>query len=711
MIAPVPAHAAGPRVVLIGVPGLAWDDITPEGAPALHALTASASPGGISARAVANPSCPVDGWLTISAGTLADGADASCPSPREPGPDLRVPGWDTLRAVNGATIWKPPLGRLADAVARAGGCVTAVGPGAALAAADSTGRVARYARTVAEADFAACPVTIVAAGEIAEAYAGGREVTAARRAEAVRRADATVAAALGRAPEGATRLVTAVSDTEGPHLRPAFALGPAPGGGEFGSHVLTSPSTRRAGLVKVTDLTSTVLDAAGAPRPEGLADVAWRPSGVERGPDTAGLLSSADRRSRTVQDLAGPFFVAVGIAHLLAYGLLALAYRRTRGHGGPGRTAGNPRRERVLAAARTAAVVLGAVPVAMHLVNLLPWSLAPVPGIGLIAGIALVVAVVAAFARGRRGPLGPAVAIAAVTAGTITLDLLTGSNLQIDNFNGLYPINAGRSFGLGNEAFAVYVTAVLLALAALGERLRAAGRPRFAAAAVLVPGLGAVAVVGSPSWGADFGGVLALTPGVLLLTLLTARVRLTVRRVGGAVAAGAVAVLGLAWLDSLRPSPTHFGLFWDELVTGRAGETITRKLAMMLGSLGGPWATLLVVLPVLALTLAMAYGTRAAPPALRAAYAQAPALRHALLAVWLTIAAGFALNDSGAAVPGLALLLAFPLTLSAAATAASPPHPPPVPAELPETSEDLQAPGLPRPAEPPQDRPKPQPIS
>ncbi|HEX2806558.1 MAG TPA: hypothetical protein VHN80_10360, partial [Kineosporiaceae bacterium] len=79
-----PARVAGP-VVLIGTGGLRWDDVG-DTTPALFALLGEGAVGTLAVRSVGLSSCPVDGWLAVSAGRRA--AD----SPTAQGePDCRTP--------------------------------------------------------------------------------------------------------------------------------------------------------------------------------------------------------------------------------------------------------------------------------------------------------------------------------------------------------------------------------------------------------------------------------------------------------------------------------------------------------------------------------------------------------------------------------------------------------------------------------------------
>jgi len=182
--------------------------------------------------------------------------------------------------------------------------------------------------------------------------------------------------------------------------------------------------------------------------------------------------------------------------------------------------------------------------------------------------------------------------------------------------------------------------------------------------------VGAVAVVvdGHPSWGSDFGGVLALVPAFAVLGLLAARLRLTVPRVLATGAAAALLVGGFALLDYARPARerTHVGRFVDQLLDGSAGTVVTRKLGANLDLLTSGVLTLLVPLVVTVLAVLVLRP----PPVLARAYALSPALRPALIAVAVLAVLGTVVNDSGIAVAVQVFVLALPLTVAVVLRAA-----------------------------------------
>ena len=66
--APTDSSPEGPTV-LVGVAGLRWTDVNPTTVPHLWSMIGSSSVGSINVRTGAGPvTCPLDAWLTLSAG-------------------------------------------------------------------------------------------------------------------------------------------------------------------------------------------------------------------------------------------------------------------------------------------------------------------------------------------------------------------------------------------------------------------------------------------------------------------------------------------------------------------------------------------------------------------------------------------------------------------------------------------------------------------
>jgi hypothetical protein len=317
------------------------------------------------------------------------------------------------------------------------------------------------------------------------------------------------------------------------------------------------------------------------------------------------------------------------------------------------------------------AVVASTVPVSTFLANLLPWWRFPVPLLGVVASVgvfATAISMLALLGPWRRRLFGPLVVVCVTTMAVLAADVITGSRLQLSSLMGEQPVVGGRFFGMGNVTFALFATATLLLCTAVGSHLVTRGQPRLAAAAVAAIGLVAVIIDGSPWWGSDLGGPPALLPGVIILVLTALQVRLTWRRllaVGAVV--GAFVVL-LALLDWLRPaeSRSHLGRFVQTAIDGGAWDVVVRKLEQNVALLFGTPLLLLVPVALVLLTAVLARPDSHAAGPLRRSFGRVPLLRQGLIAVLVTWVIGFALNDSGAAIPAVGGTLALPLVLAVA---------------------------------------------
>jgi hypothetical protein len=314
-------------------------------------------------------------------------------------------------------------------------------------------------------------------------------------------------------------------------------------------------------------------------------------------------------------------------------------------------------------------VVAAAVPAATFLANLLPWWRFPVPMPAIVVSVALFVALIAAVALlgpWSRRLMGPLAVVSAATLLVLALDVMTGSRLQISSLMGLQPVVGGRFYGMGNVTFALFATSALLLCIAVADHYVRAGRPRVAAASVLVIGGAAVVVDGAPFWGADGGGPPALLPGLAYLVLAILGVRMTWRR--GLLIAGVTVALFLlvGFLDWLRPSDSrsHLGRFIQAILDGGALDIVQRKLEQNLAILFGSILTILVPIALAFVIYILARPTSWGSQALQRSYERAPVLRPGLIALLITLTIGFAINDSGVAIPANGAFIAVPLIIA-----------------------------------------------
>ena len=682
---PTAPKAAGQpgALVIIGTGGFSVNDLAPDATPTLWQLFREGAAAVTTARSGYSTTCPIDGWLSLSAGAPtgavrpgpagSDPAERPCPPIPTPalassGTATRVPDWTAYQEA--ARTDKAQLGLLGQALAERGTCVQAIGPGAAAAAAQPDGAVARYAAWSPDtllATLAACPVSIVDVGGVR----GPGNLPAGEIAEGTREAqlsaiDARIGAVLEAGPNGADYLITSMSDAGTvPRLRLAIARGP-----RFGPGTLESTATRQPGLIVGADVAATAVWLESATLPEGMTG---RPLTVvpaidasdSRARERVDALVDLELSTQRAHTLVGPFFFLIGGAAVLGLLVGMLAWRLTRG-----RLQGHQRLHRLARLERVATLAAG-VPVATFLISLLPWWRAPRPIVWLIAGVLLLagaLAWVAHWGRWGRRLAGPTAVVCAVTAAVIGVDVVAGSRLQLISLMGLQPVGGGRYFGMGNVSFALFGSAVLLLAAILAGSLLHTGRRGLALA--VVGGLGAVAVLvdGAPFWGADAGGPPALVVGVAVLLFAVHGGRPTLRRLAivGVVGVGLVALLAV--LDWLRPvqERTHLGAFVQRVVDGTAWEVIADKGRANLAVLLGADQALAPLVPVVVLALLYAVWrpqSRLGRP-LAPIWARRPSLRSGMLAVLALLIVAALINDSSVAIAAAAGPLVLPLLVS-----------------------------------------------
>jgi hypothetical protein len=358
------------------------------------------------------------------------------------------------------------------------------------------------------------------------------------------------------------------------------------------------------------------------------------------------------------------FFLAYGFGEGILFGLLALALRGGAEDG----------RRRRRAAYRVAGVFAGAIPAGTFLASLVPWWLLPHPALLLYVmalGWAALIAAVALAGPWRRDPFGPPGVVAAVTVVVIGLDVMTGSRLQLGTPFGLSALEAGRFYGVGNNALGIYgasgiLFAAWVAVAAglSGDSTRS-GRGRAVAAAAAVA-LFTVVASGWPGFGAKVGGTIAMVPAFLLLLAAVAGVRITVRRGTAIGVSGLVLVTGFALLDYFVPAtgPSDIGAFVGHVLHGGSGGIVQRKLSANIGSLTTTVYSPIVPAVVIVAALMLAWPARFRLRSLAAAFEALPLLRPALTAIWLVAVLGWVADDSGVTVAASAIPLALMLVIA-----------------------------------------------
>jgi hypothetical protein len=680
--------ARAEKVLLVGVPGLRWDDVGTGAMPALDRLAAGGAVAAMSVRTRSDTPTVGEGYASLGAGSRVRTDEAADVAVVRDG-RVVVPAAGRIRADAGRHLPTLP-GALGDALHADGRRTAVVGnadlapnladlsiPGhpnvarpAAVALMDSNGIVdggtvsaddvlvaetgepfgyradvvAVANRAVAALDDA--DVVLVDPGDLERAAAlTGIGATAfyvdRLRSEALARADDLVDRLAATVPPGTLTLVVSVTPPADEwRLAPVVASGAGVVTG-----YLHSPSTRRLGLVTLTDVAPTVLAALGAPVPEAFTGRPLRYHPTDAAvPDRLGRLVRLDEdgawRERVWLPVTTAFIVAqVGLWFLTGYVVATgLPWVRRRW-------------------LRLAALAVAAFPLAALVLRALPF----VPGMG-GAGVAMLVAldlaVVAIASCARRRTLSPLAWILGATVALLVADLATGARLQLAGILGYAPQTASRWFGLGNTAFGTLAGASLLLAG-----IHLAHAPRRREALVTVAALLAVVVFadGAPFLGADVGGAMTLAPvGALALFVLAGR-RLTWPRVAIAGAAGAGLLAVLTAVDLLRPpeARTHLGRLASETMRSGDGSlfaTVARRAEVTIAVVGDSFWT--AVTPVIAVLVLVAL-LRA--PWARAIVPPGTPVRAGVLAAVAAGLIGMAVNDSGVIVVAMVMVAVGPV--------------------------------------------------
>ncbi|MBI2168302.1 MAG: hypothetical protein HYU28_02205 [Actinobacteria bacterium] len=405
--------------------------------------------------------------------------------------------------------------------------------------------------------------------------------------------------------------------------------------------LLTSATTRRDGFVTIYDLGPGIVELMGVERPESMEG---RPfEGGRTGGDFGDRVDFLVRENAEAlfRDDAVSVMSALQVALELAISLLGwlvLRFRRFDRGRSP--------------VAVFALVVLALLPMT-YLAGLIDFAdLGFVAYVPFVFGGALALTALA-WMLGRRDALSTAGWVLFVVVGVIVgTTLFSDTELLFNTAFGDSPIVAGRFVGINNLTFSQLAAGGIILSVLLAHRLRAR-RGAIAAAGLLAFLL---LVDGLPAWGADVGGVLTAVPafGYVAYRLFGARLRLRTLIVIGV--ATVVVIGAFTAFDLAQPADqrTHLGRLYEQVDAQGGGAFVTvilRKLAANLRVITSSiW---LFLVPGALAFVAYVLGRR--PRLVQVIEERIPAFDVALGGLLIAGVLGFALNDSGIAVPGMVL--------------------------------------------------------
>jgi len=418
-------------------------------------------------------------------------------------------------------------------------------------------------------------------------------------------------------------------------------------GGEAG--LLRTASTRRDGYALLADVAPTILDVLGIERARDMQGRRFQltPDGDSFDARLQGLVDASEeadfrKRTRTAVIYA---FVAIQAALGVATILLL------RGRVGA----------RVRTVLRYAPLgALAFVPV-LYVIRLLPaheWGFAGYAA-ALATGTLALALLYRAVARGRV--VDELIVGVGTIMGVLVLDVISGAHLQLNSAFGYGPTVGVRIAGFGNVSFAALAASSILLAGLLAHRV-AGKRGVIAASAVVAV---AVIVDANPAWGSDVGGVLALgVSGVVTVLLLMSReVRLRARVLWIGLGVAVLGLVAATALDFARPADqrTHLGRLVEQITDegpSVLSNVLVRKLGRNLATAVSSTEWLVMAVIVLAF---LAYLFFWSPVRVGRIVERVPTLQAMLIGFAVAAVLGYALNDTGIAVPGVMLGILTPV--------------------------------------------------
>lgn len=275
--------------------------------------------------------------------------------------------------------------------------------------------------------------------------------------------------------------------------------------------------------------------------------------------------------------------------------------------------------------------------------------------------LAMISAGVVYFFGEKFGYVKAMLGLVSINLGVQIIDIITNGHLQLNSLFGYSAIVAGRFAGYGNLTFSIIAISAVCFVALIQEL--SVSHPQWNMKWVnrcLIIFLVCILVLdGAPTFGSDVGGVLAIAPTIYVIYLMLAKRRFNVKSFAISVISAVVAISIFSLFDLTRPisERTHLGRFVKIFLNGQAGVVIERKILSNFHILTNSlFASVLILGTIFGLFLFMrpekflSETTKAHPSFRFIAY---PGLIVGVL--------GMFLNDSGVAIPGMMIAIAFPI--------------------------------------------------
>ncbi len=404
--------------------------------------------------------------------------------------------------------------------------------------------------------------------------------------------------------------------------------------------------TRRQGIVAIADIAPSVLNffhiEPGDEMVTSLPD--WKESTDSAAERENALIRTNDRaliRDQSFNYVAGIFILIAFSAAVLAL----VAYRIVSWRNG------------------TKVLLLMAMVMPTLTYAMLPLMLSLSSSINVVAAfvtLSLCCAGIAYYCGEKWGYVRTILGIVSINVGVQVIDIFTGGNLQLNSLFGYSAIVAGRFAGFGNLTFSIMAISSVV-IVGMVQQLKK-GHPEWNEKKInislLLMMVAVLIVVGAPYFGSDVGGVLALTPTVFIIALMLYNKRIDIKSflVAILITLGTISIFSLFDLQRPISERTHLGRFVQILLHGEPGAVIGRKVVSNFHILTNSLFASIVIIG----TMYVAYLFLSPEKFLRSNAAAYPSFRYIVYPGLIVATLGMFLNDSGIAIPGMMLTIAFP---------------------------------------------------
>ncbi len=336
-------------------------------------------------------------------------------------------------------------------------------------------------------------------------------------------------------------------------------------GGPIEQGIVTSPSTKRPGIIKNLDIAPTVLKFIGI-KSESIfmgEPVRVIPGGID-----VSVISKMHEVLSNTYELRPYILKGYVLFQIIVLSFLfVLLFLRFNGR---------KKYKWVL-------LWIMSVPLALLIIPLLPPAGIFVSAAELLVTTMLIVMALVGLNKKNRN-LSPLLLVCLVTSAAISLDIATGSYLQKASILGYDPIAGARFYGLGNEYMGVLIGSTLMGTAVIVNDCEQRRRSMIILTCVVY--LVVILLVSAPQLGTNVGGLIAASTSFLLAILLFLKIRFSWKNIVVFILGIIMLLISLIAYDISRPAEyqSHIGRTASMIIYGGNWEQVVniigRKIEM-----------------------------------------------------------------------------------------------------------------------------------